>query len=456
MSKLSRELGARLLLAFAVAGLIAIWPLPQTMALRNLFYVAGLIGAGYLIQYADWLSFLYGIRAQLPILMFFIWIIIHYMVWSVDRSEQLRELTGFWLRCLVASLLGMGLGASLVKTQQQTLLPINRLSKRLLFASLFGTLLIYLLRYVYEVMDTGKLLHTDFYMTPFNGKPQVAIFVTILLTAIFAGFPSSLKTRQNQLLAVAGLFTILCCLFALYTANTKNGFLIFGLLVLAFLIKIIRGRIDYRTTLMIGLTCCVLVAVGYLHVQSNPAWRNIIPDVKVGLDIDNNRYWKNWISEPEPKNELGVAVNQSTYLRTAWFRAASELIRENPQGYGLMSYSFSYLAKQKWPDFYSRENDHMVATHSGWTDLTLAFGLPALLLVQFSWWRSYVRAGRFSGYWYRYIRWTVPTITFAYLTVEVSYDVFFELLFLFLGLFAALTQQAPSNWPDGGAHSTTS
>ena len=104
-----------------------------------------------------------------------------------------------------------------------------------------------------------------------------------------------------------------------------------------------------------------------------------------------------------------------------------------------MSYSFSYLAKQKWPDFYSKENDHMVATHSGWEDLTLALGLPALLLVQFSWWRSYHRAGSRTGFSYSYIRWTVPTIAFMYLTVEVSYDIFFELLFLFLGMFAALT-----------------
>jgi O-Antigen ligase len=455
MLKLSRELLARQVLLFAVAGLLAIWPLPQTMALRNLLYLTGLLGASYLIQHQSWPSMRAGIRTYLPILMFFVWIVFHYAAWSVDRHEQLRELTGFWLRCLVASLLGMGLGASLVKNQQQTQSPRDKFSKRLLFASLFGTLVIYLLRYLYEVMNTGIWLHTDFYMTPFNGKPQIAIFITILLTAIFAGFPSSLKTRRNQWLAGAGLFTILCCLFVLYTANTKNGFLIFGLLVLAFVVKIVRGRMDYRTTLMIGLTCCVLVAVGYLHVQSNPAWRNIIPDVKVGLDIENNSYWKNWISEPEPINELGVAVNQSTYLRTAWFRAATELIRENPQGYGLMSYSFSYLAKHKWPDFYSRENDHMVATHSGWTDLTLAFGLPALLLVQFSWWRSYARARHFSGYWYRYIRWTVPTITFAYLTVEVSYDVFFELLFLLLGLFAALTQ-GPLGQSDASTNSLTS
>ena len=386
-----------------------------------------------------------GVLPHLPILMFFAWIVFHYAVWSVDRVEQLRELTGFWLRCLIASLIGMRLGASLTKTPGSgSEIVLKNCSKRLLFASLFGTLAIYLSRYMYEVLDTGKWLHTDFYMTPFNGKPQVIIFITILLTAVFAGFPPSLKSKENQLLAGGALLTTLACLFVLYTANTKNGFLIFGLLVAAFLTKLVREQLDYKKALLIGLLASVLTVVGYLHVQSNPAWRNIVPDIKVGLNIENNTYWKNWINEPEPKNELGVSVNQSTYLRTAWFRAATELIYENPQGYGLMSYSFSYLAMQKWPDFYSRENDHMVATHSGWTDLTLAFGLPALLLVQFSWWRSYRRAKHFSGYWYQYIRWTVPTITFTYLTVEVSYDVFYELLFLFLGLFSALTR-IPSN-----------
>jgi hypothetical protein len=398
------------------------------------------------MQQADLRSLKSSLLLHLPVLLFFVWVVFHYLVFSQDRPAQFRELTGFWLRCLLASLMGMGLGACMVNASRTPAdLNYQQNAKRLLFASLYGTLGIYLCRYIYEVAVTGQIVHTDFYMTPFNGKPQVTIFLSILLTAVFAGLPQTIKTRASQRLYLGGLLTILCCLFALFTANTKNGFMIFALLLTAFLAQMLRGHMNYKKAVLIVLASSVLVAVGYRHVQSNPAWSRLIPDIKVGLKIEENSYWKNWITVPAPINELGDEVNQSTYLRTAWFRAAVDLIEENPQGYGLMSYSFSYLAKQKWPDFYSKENDHMVATHSGWTDLTLAFGLPGLLLVQFSWWRSFHRARKHSGYWYRYIRWTVPTITFAYLTVEVSYDVFFELLFLFLGLFAALTQPQGSS-----------
>lgn len=440
MSKSQSEVFSSYLLVLAVAGLLAIWPLPHTMAFRNVLYLVGLLCSCYLMRRMGWHSLKMGLRLHWPVLLFFGWIFFHWIVFSEDRVAQYREMTGFWLRCLIASILGMGLGARIAMQNRNDLEAVfSKNATRILLSSLFGTLLIFLLRYLYEVVDTGILLHTDFYMTPFKGKPQIVVFVGVLLTAIFAGFPSSFKIRTSQMLAVGGLLTVLCCLFVFYVANTKNGFLIFTLLVAAFMLKILEGRLDYKKALLIMLTCSALLAVGYNHVKANPAWNMIVPDIKTGLNIEGHTYWKNWITEPEPKNQLGVEVNQSTYLRTAWFRAAIDLIIENPQGYGLMSYSFSYLAKQKWPDFYSQENDHMVATHSGWTDLTLALGLPALILVQFSLWRSFSRAGSFIGYWYRYIRWTVPTITFMYLTVEVSYDVFFELLFLFLGLFAALT-----------------
>lgn len=452
MTEHRNALFARYALAFAVAGLLAIWPLPQTMALRNLFYACGLLCTLYLLWQLDWRSLKAGLLTHLPVLAFFGWLVLHYLVFSQDPAAQYRELTGFWLRCLLASVLGMGLGASMVApgsgAQQR---QYRHTAKRVLFVALFGTLLIYLLRYLYEVVVTGQLLHTDFFMTPFKGKPQLVIFLSILLTAIFAGFPHSLTSRSSRLIYAGGVLTIVGCLFALFTANTKNGFMVFALLLAAYLVQVLRGHMTYKKVLLVLLAAGLLLGVGYRHVQSNPAWSRLIPDIEVGLNIQGNTYWKNWVTEPEPKNALGEPVNQSTYLRTAWFRAAVDLIEENPQGYGLMSYSFSYLAKQKWPDFYSKENDHMVATHSGWTDLTLAFGLPALLLVQFSWWRSFHRARNFAGYWYRYIRWTVPTLTFAYLTVEVSYDIFFELLFLFLGLFAALTQTPQDSGTDSAA-----
>jgi hypothetical protein len=435
-----KEIITQYMLALVAAALIAIWPLPGTMAFRNLLYVTGLACICYLARIQAWPAQRIIARNHLPVLLFFGWLLLHFAFFANDRPAQYRELTGFWLRCLTAFILGIGLGATFTSVNDSLeQRAVNGRSTVILFASLFGTLLIYLLRYSYEVIISGTLIHTDFFMTPFKGKPQIVIFIAILLTGIFAAFPENLKTKRNKVIAAGSILTILCCLFVLYTANTKNGFLIFLALAIAFLLKSIRGRITYKKALLSVMVLCVVVAFLYRHVQLNPAWNVIIPDAKAGLNIEGNTYWKNWVTEPLPFNELGVPVNQSAYLRTAWFRAAIELISENPQGYGLMSYSFSYLAKQKWPEFYSRENDHMVATHSGWTDLTLALGLPALLLVQYSLWRSFFRARRLPGYWHRYIRWTVPTIAFAYLTVEVSYDVFFELLFLYLGFFAELT-----------------
>lgn len=427
----------------SAAGLLAIWPLPETMALRNLLYFLGVATTLLLFLRRRGDTTALDAFTYAPLIAFFAWIVVHYLFLSELKDAQFRELTGFWLRAFLAMIIGIGGGKLLAAPAQDHAAGVPAgYAHRIVFAALFGTLIIYAGQYGYEVFLTKRWLHTDFYMTPFKGKPQVVIFICILLTAVFARISQIIDSRQDYKAAIPLLLVTVSCLFVFYTANTKNGFLMFTLLLLAlsalFLRKMVKNR---QATLVFLIALIPLGVVIEKHIEANPAWQMIVPDIKVGLDIDKQRYWKNWISEPLPLNERGVQVNQSTYLRTAWFTAAAELIHDKPLGYGLMSYSFSYLAKKKWPDFYSKEGDHMVATHSGWVDLTLAFGWPATLLLLFSLWRSYALALGRSGFWCRYITWTVPLITFSYLTVEVSFDVFFELLFFFAGLFATLTSR---------------
>ena len=431
------------ILITSAAGLLAIWPLPGTMALRNLFYLLGVATTLLLLLRHRGGATARDVFTYAPLIAFFAWIVLHYLLFSELKEAQFRELTGFWFRAFMAMIIGIG-SAELLAT------PANDgaegvpagYAHRIVFAALFGTLVIYVGRYGYEIFLTKRWLHTDFYMTPFKGKPQVVIFICILLTAVFARISQIIDNRQGYKTIIFYTLVTVSCLFVFYTANTKNGFLMFIFLLAALCALFLRKMAKNRRTTLVFLVALVPLAVMInKHIEDNPAWKMIVPDIKTGLDIDKQSYWKNWINEPPPLNERGVQVNPSTYLRTAWVAAAVELINEKPLGYGLMSYSFSYLAKKKWPDFYSTEGDHMVATHSGWVDLTLAFGWPATLLVLFSLWRSFAHALGRNGFWYRYIVWTVPLITFSYLTVEVSFDVFFELLFFCAGLFAALTSR---------------
>lgn len=427
----------------SAAGLLAIWPLPETMALRNFLYLLGVTTTLLLLSRRRGDATARDVFTYAPLVAFFAWIVVHYLFLSELKDAQFHELTGFWLRAFMAMVIGIGGGKLLAAPAQEHAggVPAGY-AHRIVFAALFGSLIAYVGRYGYEIFVTKRWLHTDFYMTPFKGKPQVVIFICILLTAVFARISEIIDSHQKYKASIPYLGVTILCLFVFYTANTKNGFLMFIFLLLPLCIVFLRKTIKSRQIILVFLmTLLPLSVVIQKHIEANPTWKMIVPDMRVGIDIDNQRFWKNWIDEPLPVNEFGVQVGGSLYLRTAWIVAAAELIYEKPLGYGLMSYSFSYLAKKKWPDFYSEEGNHMVATHSGWVDLTLAFGWPAILLLLFSLWRSFVLSLGRNGFWYRYIRWTVPLITFSYLTVEVSFDVFFELLLFFAGLFATLTSR---------------
>jgi len=431
------------MLVAASAGLLAIWPIPETMTLRYVLLMIGL-GASIFIAYHEKIAAIKtSLKALTPLILFFLWILVHYTFFSTLKDAQLGELTGFWLRSFISLLIGASLGI-VFNSSETTPSPTNNTFRSLFILGLFGTFSIYLARYAYEVYVTGQLIHTDFHMTPFKGKPQIIVFSTILLTLLYAKLSEAIDKKEKSYWTSIPLIGIILILFIFYTANTKNGFLIFAAIFLVFIAKILSKKISDKKILVSFLVALMpLIIIGYRHVDSNPAWRMLLPDIKAGFEIEKNTFWRNWIDGVTPMNELGVPTNQSTYLRTAWVVAATKLIQENPLGYGLMSYSFTYLAQDKWPDFDTKSGQHMVATHSGWVDLTLALGIPAIALLLFSLWRSFSIALNSSGFWNRYIVWTVPTITLTYMVVEVSYDIFYELLLFLAGFFAILTSKRP-------------
>jgi hypothetical protein len=180
------------------------------------------------------------------------------------------------------------------------------------------------------------------------------------------------------------------------------------------------------------------------HIQHNQAWLSMLADVRVGMDIENQSYWRNWVDTPNPQNSSGEIVNGSTYLRTAWAVAGLDLIQENPLGYGLMNSSFSHLAKEKWRDFYTDNGQHMVDTHSSWIDLTLALGIPAIGLLLYSLGKSFIDAFRYRAIWSSYVIWLIPTLVLGYTVVEVTFNLFYELLIFLAATFATLTRSSSS------------
>lgn len=426
--------------------LLALWPLPGTMAVRHLLLLAGLLVAIPVIRDRTSLLRKLGAWPVYVLFSFFLWLIVHLIFFAGNPAEQWHELTGDWLRSLIAAILGLALG--LVLTQPASSLPDGRQHQlqSILILGFSGTVAIFCGRYVYEIYRTGQWIHKDFYMAPYLGKTPLVIFGSIFLPLMFLKILDTLKGQENTRWHVYGALGIGATLGTYYFANTKNGFAIFALLLLYFLFRalqqLIRGtqKTMSKGAALALLTVCVLT-FGFAakkHLESNSTWSNLIADYKISVQIDKHANWKDRVS-PYPANEFGRTVSWSTYERVAWARAGLELLAEHPLGYGLINHSFGAMAITKWQGFHQPDGNNRGSTHSGWLDFTLGFGFIGLLLVWIPLIASFWRARKHKDFWGRYAVWTIPVIGFTYLTTEVCTGHFIELLFFMTAMFCGLT-----------------
>jgi len=442
-------------LVLTAAVLLAIWPLPDTIALRNLMLLCGGIASAALLH-----SNIYQLKQgnSWPIWVltsFYVWLVFHLALLAGNFNEQWREFTGDWLRSFLATIMGLALGLLLSDPKRQLSSHLQRIQEPLLICGLAGTIIIFCARYAYEVLRTGQWIHQDFYMIPYLGKTPLVIFGGLFLPIMFVKILSARESKSPAFWYIFAPMGIAATIFSYYFANTKNGIVIFVLLFIYFLFKIVStGKKNYsqrRFFIAILLSCISLIGfVVKNHIETNPAWSSLIADYKISTEIEQHSNWKDRVS-PLPLNQYGIPVNGSTYERVAWGNAGLELLKENPWGYGQIHHSFGALAIQKWGDFHKPDGMNRGATHSGWLDFALGFGLPGLLLVWIPLWVSYIRARKRSDFWSTYTLWAIPVIAISYLTTEVCTDHFIELLFFMTALFSGLTLRNSNGPSDANA-----
>lgn len=413
------------------------------MAIRNIILLGGSTVALVLLsQYKIIFLRLYSWPIYV-LFGFFLWLIFHLIVLPGNFEEQLHEATGDWLRTFLATIMGLALGLVLSDPARQLPARFRSVHEPVLIAGVAGTVIIFCIRYLYEVLDTGQWIHKDFFMFPYLGKTPLVIFGGLLLPAMFIKFlfaRDGLSPKAWFFIASTG---VISTIFAFYFANTKNGIAIFFLTFIYFFIQIIitgktaRLRRTGIITSIIGFTLLAGLVLKN-HLQNNSAWPNLIADYKIGSEIESHTNWKD-ATAPLPLNQYGTPVNESTYLRVAWGHAGLELLKEHPLGYGQIHHSFGALALQKWNDFHKPDGKNRGATHSGWLDFALGFGLPGLLLVCIPLGVSYIRARKMVGFWNTYATWTIPVMAISYLITEVCTDHFIELLFFMTAFFSGLT-----------------
>lgn len=388
LRKNTNTLGLALILMSGV--LLGIWAVKNTIALRNIIlFLGGPLSALYCYwQYQriclnqNKISVKYFLPLVLVALMF-AWVLFHYFFLSRYPEIQLSELRSTWLRTLFAAILGFGTGLALLRRPN----AVNFLWIGIAFSFAY---LFY--QYIPKALATHSIFAPDYDGYIFYGKISGVLAGTLLI----AGLLGTLLDRFSVLGGKARWVQVIFCLSAIsiplysfvFIFDARNGvglsLLMFGVVVAGLFVRLTINffhKPSFQKILVNVLLLFCLVGIGgwfgWSQYKLNPGWASMFDDAKIAVQVDQ---YPNWQNPPElgyPKNASGKEVRGNTYERISWAVAGMTIFApENPLGVGMLRRPFGVLLNEKYPN----SSKGLMSTHSGWVELTLGFGYPALLM----------------------------------------------------------------------------
>ena len=420
-----------------IVSLLCIWVIPHTIALRHLLLVTGCLSSIGLIRH-NWDKLRSIDPSFLPLFSvfgLFIWVLVHYIFFSINPALELFEIRGLWMRSLLGAIAAVGLGITIVK--------YSRL-RFYFYIALFATPFINVASYGWaSYLNHGLLKPNDFVRFLFT-KIETAFFGAIAAAIATGNLILLMGGKIDQSKALQILWWLLGLVLVLVSAlvsNTKNGVAIalglcLFLAVLEVMNLILRNGGSKMLSAIVVITILLVSTVVWEGHKSLAyrGWDTIFQDAALGLDIDGNKQWqKGEGSVPMPISSAGVPAAINTYTRFAYAAVGLRLISQYPLGYGSINQSFKGLQEQA-----QIPHEHEGQVHSGWIDFGLAFGIPGLLLI-FSSLLSIIYFGlkTKSPIVLPWVFVCLALIPFG-LIAEISYKQYFEATIFFLTLASTI------------------
>lgn len=431
--------------------LLGIWAVKETIALRNILLFGGAPLSIYYITQEFKRS---NLKEQcdfwriLPILLLaltFVWVVSHYLFFSIDTVQQFNELKSTWLRALMAAIVGLATGLALRNHP-------NRLNLLWLGVFIAFTFLFY--QYIPRLWEQQKFLVPDYEHYLFHLKINTVLMGTILLAGIDGALFDHLRAigfqwryfRLSYLLYWL-IGTVMALWSFVYIVDARNGIglstILYSFWFLCSVIILIQSQIkspnlkSWFVFLFATTGLFIILCFAFLQTKVNPGWANLIGDAKIAVQIDYYPNWQNPGQLGYPKRDDGQTVASNTYERVAWATAGSRAILGYPVGVGILSYPFAIHANRP-ANMLTVQGASGIATHSGWVELGLAFGLPILVLIFSALLVSFVNAIRGTYPAKMTILGFIILIFSLYTVGEVAIDHGVEILFFLLALIPTL------------------
>lgn len=383
------------------SGLLGIWAVRDTIALRNILLVLGSVLSliYWYLYFKNQKKLSFTDFKNKPFIDFlptvligcmFLWVVLHYFFFSRFPQQQWDELTSTWLRSFLACLIGSATAMAFRGKSQ---------SIWFLWFGLLISFMVLFYQYIPKAIEKNSLYAPDFfggyiYWAKFNGVLAGSILVAgglgYILDRLTLSHTHPTKMKDWYLFTLMTLYLLISLFLPIYSFvyifDARNGIGISAVLFLIFIfLFIFKNNIinDFKVgnaTIIIKklFTFIILIFLfGFLFIQHdklNAGWRTIVKDTTLAVQIDQYPNWKNLPELGYPKHVDGKTVSINTYERVAFARVGLRLIAHDPLGIGILR-SLPESMKEIGIQF----TQHAY-THSAWIDLGIAYGVVGMLL----------------------------------------------------------------------------
>ncbi len=424
-------------LAVIAAGLLAIWPIPHTIAVRNILLVIGFfLSLPAILRQRDLFTFTKSLPIIFIALLFF-WLLFHYQFFSWDSAAQLDELKSVWLRAFLAACIALALAL---------LMPLRQSWMYAIYLGIISPVLIYFYSYIQLALQSQQWIHLNFPGLVDHkivlGYAGILFIATALSVFLYWLSYKSINKYQRGLIGFFLLVGVVLSLISFVLVNTRNGIGAFIILLSVWVFVYFIQSVKLKKYFMpLAILIMIIGIAGYgvhKHLKLNQQWNTFVEDVVIGYQIDVYSHWQNH-SNGYPNNSTGI-VNHSTYERTAWATAGIRYLNQYPLGAGVLGDSLKRMAAKNGVESHS-----LRFSHSGWIDLTLAIGIPGFLLILLSMLSSFYWALKSRTEIASVSIWWLLAIALYWLIAELATNKHFVEMLIFMLVFVGAVNSFSAN-----------
>lgn len=324
-----------------------VWPLPHSIALRNVLIAALLITLAFGADWQQAVRLIRGPARGLTALYasFTLWILVVALFISPFRGWSLGEISGQWFCGFVAVLIG-------VITAFQKDVRIGPTIVVAVLGVLAVQVLAVDLQGIWVVARTGAWSHMARLGGLTAGPGKASYLTNFLLSGLIAELSLRMEGRQGLSWASAWVWgLVFACVVSIYFEAMRNE--LFDVVVFVMFVGIIGYRIQARRAprrallVATGSLVAILTAIG-VDLVLDPRWQTLWATIPVALDTTGHLAWLNGQRFSLPHLPNGQVVNPSNYLRVAWIKEGLKSVVADPWGVGYGRSAFGHALRLRF------------------------------------------------------------------------------------------------------------